>query len=112
MLRCRAGQNHPFLGIDQRGLTEAQSGQILYALWLIRPTIGKLQILHYMNLSIDVKFGACQLWGVCFICCGVQAIFYHKFLIAHCTNLESFYWFRILIQKYNRNKNERKRLSG
>jgi hypothetical protein len=27
---------------------------------------------------MDVKFGACQSWGVCLICCGVQAIFYHK----------------------------------
>jgi len=39
-------------------------GKFLYALWLIRSTIGKLQILHNMNLSIDVKlelanFGAC-----------------------------------------------------
>ena len=32
-------------------------------------------------LSIDVTFGACHLWGVCLICCGVQAIFYHKFFI-------------------------------
>jgi len=28
----------------QRGLTEAQMGKFAYALWLIRPTIGKLQI--------------------------------------------------------------------
>jgi hypothetical protein len=27
---------------------------------------------------MDVKFGACRFWGVCLICCGVQAIFYHK----------------------------------
>jgi hypothetical protein len=34
-----------------------------------------------MNLSIDVEFGACQFGGVCLICCGVQAIFNHKFFI-------------------------------
>jgi hypothetical protein len=26
-----------------------------------------------MNLSIDVKFGACQFGGVCLICCGGRA---------------------------------------
>jgi hypothetical protein len=31
--------------------------------------------------SIDVNFGACQFEGVCLVCCGVQANFYHKFLI-------------------------------
>jgi hypothetical protein len=57
-------------------------GKFLYALWLIRPQVGKLQIIHDMILSIDVKCGAC---------CGVQTIFYHKFLIiTHCTNLEFF----------------------
>ena len=56
-------------------------GKFLYALWLICPTIGKLLILHNMNLSIDVKFGACQFWRVCIICCGVQAMFNHKFFI-------------------------------
>jgi len=56
-------------------------GKFLYALWLIRPLIGKLQILLNMNLSIDVKFGACKLGGVCFICCGVNPTFYHKIFI-------------------------------
>jgi len=56
-------------------------GKFLYALWLIRPQIGKLQILYNINLSIDVKFGACQFWRVCLICCGVQAIYYHKLFI-------------------------------
>jgi hypothetical protein len=50
-----------------------QLGKFLYALWIIRPQIGKLQILH--NMFIDIKFGACQFWGVCLVCCGVQAIF-------------------------------------
>ena len=82
-------------------------GKFLYALWLIRPTIGKLQILHNMNLSIDVKFGACQLWGLCLICCGVQAIFYHKFFIAnhplHQSGIFAMvsdpYWKRISLQQ-------------
>ena len=53
----------------------------LHALWLIRPPIGKLQILHPWTYSYYVKFGACQFGGVCLICCGVQDIFYHKFFI-------------------------------
>ena len=65
-------------------------GKFLYALWLIRPLIGKLQILLNMNLSIDVKFGACKLGGVCFICCGVQAIFYHT--IVHTNSPTALIW--------------------
>ena len=66
--------------------------KFLYALWLIRPTNGKIQNLHNMNLSIDVKFGACQLWGVCLICSGVQAISITNYLYqtTHCTNLDYF----------------------
>jgi len=40
------------------------------------PMTGKLQNeIWILALSIDVKFGACQFWGMCLNCCGVQAIF-------------------------------------
>jgi len=56
-------------------------GKFLYALWLIRPTIGKLQILHTIGyMSIYVKFETCQMWGACFICSGVQAKFLPQIL--------------------------------
>jgi len=56
-------------------------GKFLFALWLIDPQIGKLHILLIMNLSKDIKIGACQFEGVCLICCGVQAIFHHNMFI-------------------------------
>jgi hypothetical protein len=78
--------------------------KFLYAFLLISPQIGKLLIIHNMNLSIDVIFGACHLGGVCLICCSVQAIFYHKFLIPNhppcdCTNLDYFYGKESLMEK-------------
>jgi len=45
--------------------------KFLYALWHICPQIGKLQILH--NMNVGVKFGACQFGGVCLICSGAAA---------------------------------------
>jgi len=58
---------------------------------------------HY----IDVKFGACQFWRVCLICCGVQAIFYHKlFILTHPLHQSGIifkmwnsYWKRISLQQ-------------
>jgi len=60
-----------------------------------------------MNLSIDVKFDACQIGGLCLICCGVQAIFYHKFFIPNHPLHQS----EIFLTEKN-NKNKRKQLSG
>jgi len=37
-------------------------GKFLYALWLIRPTIGKLQILHNMN-----PVHRCNIWSLPFV---------------------------------------------
>jgi hypothetical protein len=67
-----------------------------------------------MNLSIDVKFGACQFWGVCLICCGVHPTFYHKFFIPD----HPLHQFGIYLMIWNpekniiTTKNEKKRLSG
>ena len=76
----------------------------------MRPTIGKHQILH--NMSIDVTFGACRSWGVCLICCGVQATFYHTLYTKSPTApiWNNFNGVKYFLEKNN--KNERKWLSG
>ena len=63
-------------------------GKFLYALWLIRT--------HNWIAPIDVKFGACQLWGVCLICCGVQAIFLPQIL--HTRSPTAAIWYRIILK--------------
>jgi len=94
----------------QRGLLRPKMGKFLYALWLISPQICKLQILHNMNLSIDVNFGACQSGGVCLICYGVQAVCLPH--IPHTKSPTAPIWNIFNGEKRHCNKNERKRLSG
>ena len=53
---------------------------MLFGLYAPKLASSKFNIKCILLLSIDVNFGACQFGGMCLICCGMQAKFYHKFL--------------------------------
>jgi len=69
------------LQVCQRGLTEAQNEQVFICSLAYTPHNWQAQILHNTNPVHGCKNWSLPIVGRVLICCGVQAIFYHKFFI-------------------------------
>jgi hypothetical protein len=91
------------LVLCQRGLTDRAKQKGVVKMWIEhgRHDWQAPKFTQYekwiLALSIGVKSGACQSWRVCLICCGVQAICYHKLLIP----THPLHQYRIFLMMYN-----------